>query len=78
MERETPHIGSDRDAARRIAFCAWRVSDRALQFNDKARAIVAAIAAGLRVVRWRVRGATVHERLSLPIKAAKSRQCHAY
>jgi hypothetical protein len=51
MGRTAPHIVNVRGAARRIAFRRWRAWDRALRFNDKARAIVAAIAAGLRVAR---------------------------
>jgi hypothetical protein len=45
VEQTTPHIVNVRGAALRIAFRRWRIWDRALQFNNKARANVAAIAA---------------------------------
>jgi hypothetical protein len=69
VERMTPHIVSDRCASRRIAFERWRVLDRALRFNDKPQAIVAVIAAGLRVICRRICRANVCEDLLCAIKA---------
>jgi hypothetical protein len=57
MERGAPHLVSNRGVACRIAFRRWRILDCALQFNDNQRTIVAAIAAGLRVISLRTVGA---------------------